>query len=170
MAVSAAAPAVDTEAPMLRASEDEKASCSSMFGWWARRACLDASLHITPEEMMAMRLDRSQRSGSASRARSIGLAKASPTMAIVLTPSRSTASSSSTASNELPVRVTMPPPVIRVMSAVNQPVPCIRGQAGTCTGPGPVSDRRETVEVEFVAVLRGDGAGVGPEQVVAGAT
>ena len=127
---------------MLRASEDEKASCRSIPGWWASRRCLDSSLHITPEEIMATRLDRSQRSGSASRARSIGLAKASPTMAIMLTPSRSTVSRSSTASKVRPVRVTTEPPVIIAMRAVNQPVPCMSGQAGTWTGPGPVRDWR----------------------------
>ena len=35
--------------------------------------------HITPEEMMAKRLERSHRSGSASRAARMGLPKASPT-------------------------------------------------------------------------------------------
>ena len=43
-----------------------------------------ASENMTPDDVNTNRLERSQRSGSASRARSIGLAKASPTMAVVL--------------------------------------------------------------------------------------
>ena len=54
--------------------------------------------------------EMSQRSGSASRARRIGLANASPTIEMLLTRSRCTVSSSSTGSNERPSIVTIGPP------------------------------------------------------------
>ncbi len=77
--------ACETDWPMPRASDDEKASMIIIPGWWPSSACLDASLNITPELEMIMRLERSHLPGVASRARSIGLAKASPTMAMVFT-------------------------------------------------------------------------------------
>ena len=42
----------ETEVPMPIASDEEKASISSMPGWWRSRPCLVSSLHITPDEMM----------------------------------------------------------------------------------------------------------------------
>ena len=78
-----------TDWPMPSASEDENASTIIIPGWWARSACLESSLNITPELEIITRLERSYLPGEASRARSIGLAKASPTMAIEFTDSRS---------------------------------------------------------------------------------
>ncbi len=151
---------------MLSASEDEKASCRSIPGWWARRASLLASLHITPEEIMATRLDRSQRSGSASRARSIGLAKASPTMAIMLTPSRSTVSSSSTASNERAGQGDHAAPGHHRHEG-GEPAGAVHERAGGHVhGPGPGERLAHEVEVHLLAVLGGDGVGVRQEQVV----
>ncbi len=91
-------PPPETEAPMPRASDDENASSRTMFGFRARRPRLVSSLHMTPEDVIAIRLETSKRSGSASRARSMGLAKASPTMASTFTRSRPMVSRSSTGS------------------------------------------------------------------------
>ena len=123
---------------MPMASDEENASTSSMPGWWRSRPCLVSSLHMTPEEMMPTRLVRSQRSGSASSAARIGLAKASPTMIRPLTFSRWTVSSSSTGSNCREVRVTTRPPSLRHSMAVKPPVPCMSGHAGRRVIPGPL--------------------------------
>ena len=58
-------------------------------------------------------------------------------MAMVLTLSASTVSRSSTASKWRLVSVTTHPPTVMAAMAVNPPVPCMRGQAGRCRGPGP---------------------------------
>ena len=129
-------PAPDTEEPMPSASEEENASSRSMPGWCASRASLDSWLHITPEETMATRLERSQPPGLASSARRIGLAKASPTMAMLVTASRSMVSSSSTASKVRPCSVTTEPPAESVDSPGKLPVPCICGHAGRNRAPG----------------------------------
>ena len=109
-----------------------------------RRLCLSRPslvswLHITPDDTMTRRLETSQRSGSASRARRIGLAKASPTIDSEFTRSRCTVSSSSTVSNDRPSSVTMEPAAMRMLMALKAPVPCISGAAGMATGPGLVT-------------------------------
>ena len=125
--------------PSPSASEDPKASISSMPSWCRRRPCLDSSLHITPDEMMAVRLVRSHRPGSASRAARIGRAKASPTITAQLTCRSTIVSSSSTGSNWREVRVTTRPPSLRHSMAVNPPVPCMSGHAGSRVMPAPVA-------------------------------
>src|SRR3546814_10752451 len=82
LAVLAACPPPDTDWPMPSASDDEKASIRNIWGLWRSRPCLVSSLHITPDDVMAMSDERSQRPSLASRAPRIGLAKASPTMAM----------------------------------------------------------------------------------------
>ena len=91
-------PPDDTEAPSPRASDEEKASMSSMPGLCLSSPCLTCSLHMTPDEVTSTRLERSQRPGWASSARSMGLAKASPTMMSELTLRASMVSSSSATS------------------------------------------------------------------------
>src|SRR3546814_7763355 len=86
LAVLAACPPPDTDWPMPSASDDEKASIRNIWGLWRSRPCLVSSLHITPDDVMAMSDERSQRPSLASRAPRIGLAKASPTMAMAFTP------------------------------------------------------------------------------------
>ena len=93
-------------------------------------------LHITPDDTIATRLERSQRPGFSSRVRRIGLPNASPTIAIVLTPSRSIVSSSTTGSKLRLSSVTMLPPPDRVDRHGKFPVPCICGQAGRKRDPG----------------------------------
>ena len=69
--------------------------------------------------------------GRASRARTMGLAKASPTIASRWTPSRSMVSMSSSASKWRLVKVTQVPPPWSTAWVLNAPVPCISGQHGT---------------------------------------
>ena len=64
-----------------------------VLGRCSSSPCFVASLNITPEDVIATSVDRSQRSGSASSALRIGLPNASPTMAIMFTLSRSIVSS-----------------------------------------------------------------------------
>ena len=108
----------DTDWPMPTASDDENASTSIMPGWCLSRPCLTASLNITPDEATRNRLARSQRPGFSSRALSMGLPKASPTMAIWFTRSRSIVSNISMTSNLRAVSVTELPPSDRMMSCV----------------------------------------------------
>ncbi len=136
LAVLAIAPPPDTDWPIPRASELEKASMINIVGLWPSRPCLVSWLNITPEETMATSELRSQRSGWASRARRIGLPKASPTTAVLCTPSASTTSRNSVASKVRLGRVTTVPPPHSVVRAVNPPVPCISGQAGMPRLPG----------------------------------
>ncbi len=103
---------------------------------------MTGSLNMTPDENTTRRLERSQRPGSASRARSIGLANASPTMAIEPTPSRSIVSSNSTTSKWRALRDTTEPPIESIIIALKDPVPCMSGQAGTKTGAGFVTASR----------------------------
>ena len=83
---------------MVIASDEPSESMRISRSLWRRRPAFVSALHITPDDMITRRLDTSQRSGSASRARSVGLAMASPTMAIDFTRSRWMVSSSSTTS------------------------------------------------------------------------
>jgi hypothetical protein len=78
----------------------------------------------------------SHRSGLASSASSMGLANASPTIAMLLTPSRSMVSSSSAMSKRRLVSVTTEPPRLRMPNDEKAPVPCISGHAGRVMGPG----------------------------------
>ena len=167
VAVVLAAPPVDTDWPMPTASDEENASTIIMPGWWASRPCLEASLNITPDDEIMNRLEMSYLPGLSSSTRSIGLAKASPTMAIVKTRSRSMVASISSMSRLRASSVTVEPPPDSVMSWVNRPVPCMSGQPGSPMGPGRldlVADDREV----GLAVLDGrdEGADEGAEQVV----
>ena len=106
---------------------------------WRSRPSFVAADQITPLDTITRSDEMSQRSGSASRARRIGLANASPTIDIELIRSVCTVSSSSTGSKRRPVIVTTLPPTIRLESALNSPVPCISGAAGRLRGPGLVT-------------------------------
>ena len=92
--------------------------------------------HITPDDRITRSDEMSQRSGSASRARRIGLANASPTIDIELIDLCSIVSSSSTGSKWRPSSVVTEPPIIRLLTVLNVPVPCISGAAGRLRGPG----------------------------------
>ena len=124
-------------APKPTASEEPKESKRTMLGWCARSARFTSGDHMTPEEMMEMRLSSRYSPRRSSRARSIGLAKASPTMATLLTAWWPTACHSSCGSKLTPPSVTIEPPAVSVMKAVKRPVPCMRGQAGRWRSPGP---------------------------------
>ena len=109
-AVFSSAPAAETDWPSPMASDDEKASTSSMPGLCLSRPCLTPSDHMTPLEEMSTSDDRSQWPGRASSARSIGLPKASPTMVNAPTRSRSIVSNISSTSKWRDSRVTTEPP------------------------------------------------------------
>ena len=134
----------ETDAPMPSASDDENTSMSNMSGLWASSPCLTGSLHITPDDVIITRLDRSQRPGLASSVRTIGLANASPTMMSELTRRASMVSSSSSMSKWRPSSSTTTPAPLRAMKVVNWPVPCMSGGPGSSTPPGaaPVSFSR----------------------------
>ena len=117
-AVPLALAAEEIDWPMPSASDDENASTRISVGRCLSRACLTGSLHMTPEDATMNMLARFQRSGFSSRARTIGLPKASPTMAIWLTPSRSIVSNISTMSRRRETSVTLEPPIDRMMSWV----------------------------------------------------
>ena len=68
----------------------------------------------------------------------MGLAKASPTIDIELMWYLSTVSRSSVGSNFRPGIVTMHPATVKLLMALNKPVPCINGAAGKLRGPGLV--------------------------------
>ena len=88
---------------------------------------------------MPVTLETSYLPGRRSSARSIGLAKASPTITICSTRFLSTDAHSSSASKCADSSVTTVPPAISADRAVNRPVPCISGQAGMLIGPRPAS-------------------------------
>ena len=121
---------------------------------------------MTPDEMIPSSVERCQRRGSSSSAAKIGLAKASPTIAITLTFSRSIVSRSSTGSNRRDSSVTTEPPTDSIPMELNAPVPCMSGQAGQVDRPGTLHGLAHAVE----AVVFGhphDVAAVQPaEQVV----
>ena len=128
-AVLVAESPADTDWPSPIASDELKLSTSNMLGWWASRPFLADSDHMTPDEVISTTEVMSQRSGSASSADTIGLAKASPTMVSAPTFSASVTSSSSLTSKWRLGSDTTDPPLVRYMLAVNHPVPCISGQA-----------------------------------------
>lgn len=88
---------------------------------------------MTPDELMRINFDRSYSPGWASSSANIGRAKASPTMAMAWTPWVSTVRHSRAASKCGSWMVTTVPPRIMAMNALNCPVPCIKGHAGSCT-------------------------------------
>ena len=124
---------------MPMASTEPSESTMISRSLWPSRPVLVAADQITPLDTMTRSDEMSQRSGSASRALRIGLAKASPTIDIELMRSVSTVSSSSTGSKWRPVIVTTQPPTIRLEMALKNPVPCISGAAGRLRGPGLVT-------------------------------
>jgi hypothetical protein len=103
---------------------------------------LTSAVHITPELMTTLSVDRSYGLPSASpcsSARAIGLPNASPTMAICVTPLRCTARHISSASKCRDSSVTIVPPMLSACSELMNPVPCMSGDAGRCTGVEPAS-------------------------------
>ena len=103
---------------------------------WRSRPSLLSFDHITPDDTMTLSDEMSHRSGSASRARRIGLANASPTIDVELTPYCCTVSRNSSASKCRPVIVVTQPPTIRLLMALKSPVPCMSGAPGMLRGPG----------------------------------
>ncbi len=78
----------------------------------------------------------------------MGLANASPTITRELTRRSDTVRHSSAGEKFRDVRVTIEPPVFMAPNAENCPVPCISGQAGSITDPGPViRDASSSTEV-----------------------
>ena len=119
---------------MPSASEDEKASISSMAPWWREQAVLVSWLHIDPRRRDHQQAREVPAAGFASSASSIGLAKASPTMTTHVDP--------------LPFDLVQqfdrvevarrqgddaPPGVRCAIETAAAPVPCISGQAGRVT-------------------------------------
>ena len=109
-AVAASAPGVDAEAPRPTASEEPKESKIVAFVQCSSRPRLFSWLHMDPEELMDQTLERSHRPGSASRASSMGVEKAKPTMTTPSACNRSTSFQSSTALNPREGRVATAPP------------------------------------------------------------
>ncbi len=95
------------------ASDELKTSMRSMPGWWRSIASFTGSLHITPELVTSTNDERSQRSGSASSAATIGLANVSPTIVSAPTFRRSMVSSISSMFSFRSSRVTTEPPCTR---------------------------------------------------------
>jgi hypothetical protein len=98
-AVCASAPGAEAETPRPTASDEPK--LSKIIAFFAKLSSprLFSWLHIEPDELIALTLDRSHRPGSASSASSIGVEKARPTMTILVAASRSVSSHSSMALN-----------------------------------------------------------------------
>ena len=136
VAVEASLSAVVVDEAMPIASDEPRLSSSMSRALWRSRPFFVSAAQITPDETTSRRLAMSHRPGSASSARRMGLANASPTIDIEFTRSRSMVSSSSTGSKWRPCTVTTEPPSIRQFMALNAPVPCMSGAAGTFTGPG----------------------------------
>src|SRR3546814_1333458 len=97
------------ERPKPRPSEAPKLSISTTWGICLHSPALTSLLHITPDETMVTRLLVSQRPGFSSSACSIGLANASPTIAMLCTLCLSTVSHNSVASKDGSASVTMAP-------------------------------------------------------------
>ena len=117
--------------PNPTASDAPKLSIMAACGMCFSRPRLISTDHITPDDTIATTVDRSYLPGFSSSSFSIGLPKASPTIAILVTPLRSTVSHRFCGLKFLfSVRVTMVPPFSNTPIAVNRPVPCISGQAG----------------------------------------
>ena len=138
--------AVDTESvafvidrPIPIASDEPNMSTSISPGWCRSSPCLVSWLNMVPEEMTTRRLSMSHRPGSASRARRIGLAKASPTMLIEFTRSRSIVSSSSIGANDRLSSSTTQPAWASAPKETIAPVPCMSGAAGSVRKPGFVT-------------------------------
>ena len=136
VAVWAASSDVTVLDAMPMASLDPSESTMISRSLWRSSPAFVCDDQITPLDTMTRSEEMSQRSGSASSARRIGLAKASPTIDIELIRSCSTVSSSSTASKRRPAMVITLPPIIRLLRALKSPVPCISGAAGRLRGPG----------------------------------
>src|SRR4051794_3964909 len=100
---------------MPTASDEPKESSKTACGICFNKPSLVSWLHITPDDVMAITEDRSYLPGLASSSASIGLAKASPTMTMALTPSRDTVDHSSATSKWRVSRGAMQPaPVLGV--------------------------------------------------------
>src|SRR3546814_8014615 len=84
--------AVVTERPKPSPSEAPKLSISTTWGMCLHSPALTSLLHITPDETIVTRLPVFQRPEFVSSACSIGLAKASPTIAMLSTLCLSTVS------------------------------------------------------------------------------
>ena len=102
--------------------------------------------------------EMSHRFGSASRVRKMGLANASPTIDMELIWYFSMVSRSSVGSNFRPGMVTMHPATIKLLMALNKPVPCMSGAAGKLRGPGlvdrsPIGSPSGTGGSRFLLVL-----------------
>ena len=137
--------AVVIDEPKPTASDAPKLSVSAVCRMCFSRPCFTSELHITPEDTMFSTLDRFQRPGFSSSVCSIGLANASPTMAIDVTPLASTVSQRFTGLNLVfSDRVTTAPPFSIAPIAVNQPVPCISGQAGSWREKRPATSAFST--------------------------
>ena len=107
------------------------------MGWWASNRCLTGSLHMAPDEIVITSELRSHLPGFSSSTASSGSEKGSPTITSPLTFSRSMVSSISTGSYLRDSRRQTRPPSASVVLAVNAPVPCMRGQAGSNVTPTP---------------------------------
>ena len=129
---------VDTLLAMPIASLEPSESTMMRRSLCRRSPSLVSRDHITPEEMMTRRLERSQRSSLASSARNIGFANASPTIEIELIRADSMVDSNSSTSKFRPVSVVVDPPSNIVESELKKPVPCMRGAPGRPFGPGPL--------------------------------
>jgi hypothetical protein len=88
--------------------------------------------------MMTRRLERSQRPSSASSARSIGFANASPDNRDRINSCRFNSRQQFINIKVPPVSVVVDPPSSIVESELKKPVPCMRGAPGSPLGPGPL--------------------------------
>src|SRR5437588_6000 len=172
LAVSGAWPGTATEPPRPTASVDPKESNRTIEGWCFRRPSLTSWLHITPEEEMSLRLDRSYLPGLESSSASMGLAKASPTMATALICPSWIVCHSSAGSKRRDCSVVIDPPRPMVTNEDHWPVPCMRGQAASMRGPAAPSRTEEGGELAVepdrlgVGVVEEVGDLLGPVAVV----
>src|SRR5580658_6623131 len=80
LAVSTPTPLLMSDRPMPIPSDDEKRSDSTAWGMCSNNPCLTSCDHITPDDIITVTEDTSQRPGQALSAFRIGLPKASPTI------------------------------------------------------------------------------------------
>ena len=109
-------------------SVDPRMSAMANSGAWSMRPRFTFVVNMAPDEIISFKLDVSQRSGSVSNARRSGLAKASPTMMICETRSRSIVShTSSGLKPRFSSSTEVPPSMCGNIKPSQQPVPCMSG-------------------------------------------
>ncbi len=142
LAVEGGTPFIEMLLP-IEPSDEPMASTRMTCSMRSSSCSFTSAVHITPEETIIFNCDRSYgvpAAAAASMARMIGLAKASPTMVMLVTDSFCTVRSTSSGSSERLWRVTTAaPPSCGIIAPSHTPVPCISGAHGIEMSPPPAS-------------------------------